>query len=566
MTKLLRLFYIIYLIFGNLNINAQKSENFDEREFTKYLIQATGAKISGDLYTADSIYKKCLLLNPNSGVVNFELSGLYISLDQPQKALEYANKSVVISPENEWYLANLAVLYKKIENHKKSAESFSKLVAYKPEKISYLFSLTEELLKINSYKKAIKVLDVIEKKIGIKEEISIQKHQIYLFLKNKKKAIIELEKLISNEPENISRLGLLAEYYENVNKSELAKSILNKMHSIDSSNGLVRLSLFQYYYKNKQYKKGYKELLLVMNSNNIDINLKKQILLQISYDKSSPYNISEVCDLAQSFLSFDSKNSDILLLMGEFKMLLRKEDTACYFIRESLKINPLPFSAWFKLISSTLSRNKFDITINDAQMAIENHPNQPFPYLAIGVALNRKKEHTKALNELLKGKDLVFDDNFLESNFLQEIGDSYYGQEKFKISFDYYEMSIALDSNNFILLNNYSYYLALRKTKLERAKELMIKVISKFPNNSTYLDTYGWVMFQLGEYSESEKFLFKAIINSDGQSGEILEHYGDVLYKLKKIDEANVFWNKSKKTGNNSKKLIQKINENKLIE
>ena len=563
MTRLLGLFYFI---FGVLNINAQESGSFDEREFTKYLIQATGAKISGDIYAADSIYKKCLLLNPESGVVNFELSGLYISLDQPQKALEYANKAVILSPENEWYLANLAVLYKKINNHKKSAESFSKLVVSKPEKISYLFSLTEELLNNNSYKKAIKVLDVIEKKIGIKEEISIQKHQIYLFLKNKKKAVIELENLISNEPESISRLGLLAEYYENAKKSELAKAILNKMLSIDSSNGLVRLSLFQHYYKNKEYKKGYEELLLVMNSNSIEINLKKQILMQISYDKSSPYNISEVCNLAQSFLSIDSKNSDVLLLMGDFKMLLREEDTACYYIRESLKINPSPFNAWSKLITSTLSRNKFDITINDAKMAIESHPNQPFPFLAIGIALNRKKEHAKALKELLKGKDLVFDDNFLESNFLQEIGNSYYGKEKFKISFDYYEMSIALDSNNFILLNNYSYYLALRKTNLKRAEELMLKVIAKFPNNSTYLDTYGWVMFQLGAYSESEKFLFKAIINSDGQSGEILEHYGDVLYKLKKIDEANVFWNKSKKTGNYSKKLIQKISENKFIE
>ena len=563
MTRLLGLFYFI---FGVLNINAQESGSFDEREFTKYLIQATGAKISGDIYAADSIYKKCLLLNPESGVVNFELSGLYISLDQPQKALEYANKAVILSPENEWYLANLAVLYKKINDHKKSAESFSKLVISKPEKISYLFSLTEELLNNNSYKKAIKVLDDIEKKIGIKEEISIQKHQIYLFLKNKKKAVIELENLISNEPESVSRLGLLAEYYENAKKSELAKAILNKMLSIDSSNGLVRLSLFQHYYKNKEYKKGYEELLLVMNSNSIEINLKKQILMQISYDKSSPYNISEVCNLAQSFLSIDSKNSDVLLLMGDFKMLLREEDTACYYIRESLKINPSPFNAWSKLITSTLSRNKFDITINDAKMAIESHPNQPFPSLAVGIALNRKKEYTKALKELLKGKDLVFDDNFLESNFLQEIGNSYYGKEKFKISFNYYEMSIALDSNNFILLNNYSYYLALRKTNLERAEELMLKVIAKFPNNSTYLDTYGWVMFQLGAYSKSEKFLFKAIINSDGQSGEILEHYGDVLYKLKKIDEANVFWNKSKKTGNYSKKLIQKISENKFIE
>ena len=82
MTRLLGLFYFI---FGVLNINAQESGSFDEREFTKYLIQATRAKISGDIYAADSIYKKCLLLNPESGVVNFELSGLYIRKRVPRK-------------------------------------------------------------------------------------------------------------------------------------------------------------------------------------------------------------------------------------------------------------------------------------------------------------------------------------------------------------------------------------------------------------------------------------------------------------------------------------------------
>ena len=148
-------FYTLVLIF---NTKAQKKESFDERLFSKYLIQATGSKISGDLYTADSIYKKCLEINPYSGVVNFELSGIYRSLKQPLIALEYAHKAVNINNENEWYLANLAILYKEIGNHKKSVESFSKIKELKPEKITYLFSLTEELLANKKYKKAIEVL------------------------------------------------------------------------------------------------------------------------------------------------------------------------------------------------------------------------------------------------------------------------------------------------------------------------------------------------------------------------------------------------------------------------
>jgi tetratricopeptide (TPR) repeat protein len=244
----------------------------------------------------------------------------------------------------------------------------------------------------------------------------------------------------------------------------------------------------------------------------------------------------------------------------------RKEDTACFYIRESLKINPLPFEAWTQLISSTLSRNKLEATIKDSKNALESHPNQPFLYLALGIALNQKNKFESAIENLKKGKNLVFNNSFLESDFNQQIGDSYYGIKKYKIAFDYYEMSLALNPENINLLNNYSYYLALEKVNLERAKELILKVIDKFPENSTYMDTYGWVMFQIGEYEKAEQILFNAVIKDGERSGEILEHYGDVLFKLKNKKKAITFWEKAKATGEHSNELIQKINENKFIE
>ena len=566
MIKNLKIIYVFLVLFFAQQAIAQQNNMLDDRSFIKCLIEATGSKVSGDLYSADSLYKKCLELNPKSGVVNFELSGIYLNLNQPKKALEYANIAVAISPDNEWYLANLALMYKENENHKKSAAVFSKLIEIKPEKTPYLFSFTEELLNDSKYKKALKALDKIEEKIGISDDLSIQKHQIYIYLKDKKNATRELEKLVAFNPENIRGLGLLAEYYQNINKTSESKSILDKMMLIDSSNGLVRLSLFQYFYKNRESLKAYNELLNVMNSLEVENNLKKQMLLQISYDDKSPYNIDQICELAESFLKADFKNSEVLLLLGNLKMHQRKEDTACFYIRESLKINPLPFEAWTQLISSTLSRKKLGVTVRDSKNALESHPNQPFLYLALGIALNQEKNFDSAVEFLKKGKKLVFNDSFLESDFTQQIGDAYYGLKKFKIAFDYYEMSLALNPENINLLNNYSYYLALEKVNLERAKELILKVIEKFPNNSTYTDTYGWVMFQRGEYEEAEKILFKAVISSSEKSGEILEHYGDVLFKLGMKKKAVTFWEKAEVNGKYSKVLIQKINENKFIE
>ncbi|MDB0020569.1 hypothetical protein N9E08_00090 [bacterium] len=566
MIKNIRIVCVFLALFFIQKVSSQQGDIFDDRTFVKCLIDATGAKVSGDLYLADSLYKKCLEINPKSGVVNFELSGIFLTLNQPKKALEYANTAVSIDPKNEWYLSNLALAYKESANHKKSAEIFSKLIEIKPDKISYLFSLNEELLNGSKYKNALKVLNKIEARIGISEDLSIQKHQIYVFLKNKKKAINELKKLIAFSPENIRGIGLLAEFYQNINKPKESKNLLDKMMFIDSSNGLVRLSLFQFNYKNGEVIKAYQELLYVMESIEVENNLKKQMLLQISYDEKSPYNINQICKLAESYLKSDFQSSEVLLLLGNLKMHQRKEDTACFYIRESLKINPLPFEAWSQLISSTLSRNKLEATIKDSKNAIESHPNQPFLYLALGIALNQKNKFESAVENLEKGKSLVFNNSFLESDFDQQIGDSYYGIKKFKIAFDYYEMSLALNPENINLLNNYSYYLALQKTNLERAKELILKVIEKFPNNITYMDTYGWVMFQIGDYEKAEQVLFNAVIKDREKSGEILEHYGDVLFKLDEKKKAITFWRKAEETGEYSTELIQKINENKFIE
>ena len=75
-------FIIGLVIYTILSINSigQESNSLIDSQFSKLLIKATGAKISGDLYTADSIYKKCLELNPNSGVVNFEQDGSVLIL------------------------------------------------------------------------------------------------------------------------------------------------------------------------------------------------------------------------------------------------------------------------------------------------------------------------------------------------------------------------------------------------------------------------------------------------------------------------------------------------------
>jgi Tfp pilus assembly protein PilF len=91
-------------------------------------------------------------------------------------------------------------------------------------------------------------------------------------------------------------------------------------------------------------------------------------------------------------------------------------------------------------------------------------------------------------------------------------------------------------------------------------------VIKKHPKNATYLDTYAWILFQMGSYEESSHYMEKALAYETKPSGVMLEHYGDILYHLGKVSEAMTWWKKAEGTSEASDKLAQKIKEGKYHE
>ncbi len=90
------------------------------------------------------------------------------------------------------------------------------------------------------------------------------------------------------------------------------------------------------------------------------------------------------------------------------------------------------------------------------------------------------------------------------------------------------------------------------------------KTIEKEPNNSTYLDTYAWILFQNEEYENALGYIGKAYINGGKDSAEINDHYGDILFKNGREEEAIQYWEKSKSLGKKSDELEKKISTGKM--
>ena len=100
---------------------------------------------------------------------------------------------------------------------------------------------------------------------------------------------------------------------------------------------------------------------------------------------------------------------------------------------------------------------------------------------------------------------------------------------------------------------------------MARAVELSSKLIEKYPNNGTYLDTYGWVLYVNKDFAKAKTYLEKAV-QLKPRSGTVLEHLGDAQYQIGEKDQALETWKKAKSLGGVSNLLEKKINEGKLVE
>jgi predicted Zn-dependent protease len=115
------------------------------------------------------------------------------------------------------------------------------------------------------------------------------------------------------------------------------------------------------------------------------------------------------------------------------------------------------------------------------------------------------------------------------------------------------------------VLNNYSYYLSIRKENLDKAEKMSALLVKNNPDNPTFLDTHAWVLYERQKYREAKKFIERAISTGKANATHF-EHYGDILYQLGDVDGAVKQWEKARGMNAKSEILNKKIANRKIYE
>lgn len=561
--------FICFLLISGHQVLAQAPT--DSSQVKDLYYQALNEKARGDMDLAQNTLHKLLKLDDRNDAAYFELARLELEGKNMGDAAIHAKKATNLKPDNEWYWVLLADIYKRMEDFKSLPPIFDRLVQIKPEKKEYFYDRAYALFLNNELDKSLDAYNEIEQKFGKDDNIIIARQEIYLKQKQPKKAIEEVTSIIEKEPDSTKGYLLLANLYLKLDKPKEAIKVLDEGHARIPGDPYISLSKADAYHNLKDEEKSARELKLAFASERMDFEGKMRLLISLMSDPKSSEMAPIIRDLANTLTISYPADARAFALYGDILAQQKQLKEAREQYLKAIDINSRVNTIWEQLLQIELSLGMQKEALAHAYKASALFPQQPLTQFFSGHAFFMEKKYTDARSCFEAALNYVEEKNtMLLTQVYSSLGDTYHALDMFAESDQAYEEALAIDSNNVGTLNNYAYYLSLRKTNLETAAKMSKKSNELEPNNPTFQDTYAWVLFQQGNYTEALKWIEKAITTSGETSFALLEHYGDILFKLGDIEKAVSKWKEAKATGEttgeNVELLTKKIDSKKYIE
>jgi len=539
----------------------------DNFMYNTHLFRALKAKSLENFEEALRQFQKCINLNDKQAVPFYESALINKNQGNLELAEEQIKIATTLEENNRWYQLAYAEILFSNQDFKSAAVQYKKLLLSEPGNEDIYYMLADTYIYNNDFLKAIAVYDDLEENKGVNKMISMQKHKLYMELKKKKNAIKELVNLLAKFPNDIEALEILSEVYLLNDEKDKAFEIFKKLAIIAPNNGRIHLTLADYYREQGDNIKSFEELKLAFKSTKLGVDIKVRIL--VSYFQLLAVNDimrEQAYALAKLLIEAHPVEvkphavyADILYTDNRFEEA--KEQYLVVLEKDKTKSQ-----VWSQVLFIQAEQNDFEGMLKTSDEALTYFSTDPLFYYFNGVSNKRFKHYPEAISALEMGIEFIIDNDMLLLEFYSSLADLHHATGDDNLSDSLYEKVLSMDAENVLVLNNYAYYLSVRKIKLERAKEMSLKCNELEKDNGTYQDTYAWILYELKEYVKAKEWMLKALTNGGDKSAVVVEHYGDILYQLGDVESAISQWKKAKELGEASKFLNQKIEEGKLYE
>lgn len=541
------------------------AETGDKAKAQYAYFEAMRHKGSGHHAEAFDLLRHAIALDSTLAAAYSEVAGYYFTLRDAVTGYRCLLKAVDYAPGNRWYILSAAECARQIRDYSRADSLYGMYLALRPSDFDILMRRAEVCLLQGEPGKALDAYNRFEEQFGASESTILQKARIYHLMQAREQSYKEMERLIAENPRNVSYVLLLGDLYLDGERYDDAYRTYMQARAIDPENETLHLSLLNYYRTQNDWNAYLGQADTVLFHSDLPADARLSVLpyvVQILSDEKSRLDsiMTRLCELYPRDADLRKLYSEILIHAGDY-------DRAQEQLEVAIDIAP-DEDLWQRLFSILVEKNDNEALIEAARRAIQASPEVGRYYLIVASSQLVAERYDEAAATLHQGLNVpeIGSDPLMRSEFYTLFGDIAFRQEKADEAFAYYDRALENNPKNYATLNNYSYYLALLGRDLDKAERMSGEVIKANPDNATYLDTYAWVYFKLGRYSLARLYLKKAIDIASEASAEMYEHYGDVLAVMGNEAEAVEWWQKAVEAGGDSETLRQKIARKKYVE
>ncbi|WP_101542236.1 tetratricopeptide repeat protein [Bacteroides cutis] len=539
-----------------------------QRKYDYFFLEAARLKIQKDYAAAFDLLQHCLAINPNASSALYELAQYYIYLKQVPQGQAALEKAVENDPDNYWYSQGLANLYQQQNETEKAKRLLEGMTTRFSGKLDPLYALLEIYNQEEEYDKVIGTLNRLEEKMGKNEQISMEKFRIYLQMKDNKNAFNEIESLVAEYPMDTRYQVVLGDVYLQNGKKEEAYNLYRKVLDAEPDNAMAMYSLASYYDATGQ-KELYQQQLdtLLLNkkvASDTKLNVMRQFIVQ---NEQESKDSTLVINLFNRILEQEPDDAQLPMLYAQYLLSKGMNKESLPVLRQVLEIEPTNTAARMMLLGEAIRKEDYADVTSLCESGIEANPDMLEFYFYLAIAYNQAERTDDVITVCQKALTHVTDNSKKEvvSDFYSILGDAYHTRNLNKEAYAAYDSALVYNSSNIGALNNYAYYLSVERRDLDKAEEMSYRTVKAEPNNSTYLDTYAWILFEKGNYAEARLYIDDAMKNDGAKSDVIVEHCGDIYYMTGDVDGALKYWKQALEMGSKSKTIRQKIQKKKFI-
>ena len=527
------------------------SQNYEAQSF---FIEGKTLELQYKLIPALESYKTALKYD-NAPGIHYAIANIYYNTDKFPEAIFEINNALKLDSNEIDYLELKGNIYYRQDNYDKAAEVYETIVSIDSDYVYGLYFLARMYQEMKSPSKAIIIYERITDLIGFDYEVLKRMYEIYFNYKEYDKCLEVLTYVLKLNPYDQLAKQQLAGLYVRIGKFEQARMIYEELEAMNPGDKVLNTELIKIYLNTGEIDMGLKKFAKTLNKDTLNYEEKLQVgeiyYKMISSDSSST---GAAINIFRNLISEYPDKWLPYFYAGSIEYFAKNNKVAEEYFSKAELYADTSKDAFYQIGYTYFEQGNINKSEDVFVKGLKLYPDDYLLNYFYGLSLQRDNKAKEAIKYYEKAHDLSPKD----VQIMGTLAMAYNTEKMFKESDELYEEALFLDPDNALILNNYAYNLSVRNEKLEKSLSMAQRAIAKEPDNSSYLDTIGWIYFKLGQNEQAVVYISKAI-SKNGSNAVLQDHLGDVYNAMHDYDNAVKYWKKALELSPASSEIKQKI-------